>query len=147
MDTCVCMSYVPLLFTWHHHNTVNWPCVHLCSVTHSCLTLSATPCNLPGSSLQGIFLSPRDLPDKNTGVGYHFLLQGSSRPKDQTHVSSTGRRFFTAAAEPLPSCPTLCDPRDGSPPGPLSLGSPISPVKKIKSLGETSGHIVWNLKI
>ena len=27
-----------------------------------------------------------------------------------------------AAAESLQSCPTLCDPRDGSPPGPPSLG-------------------------
>jgi len=27
-----------------------------------------------------------------------------------------------AAAKSLQSCPTLCDPRDGSPPGPASLG-------------------------
>ena len=27
-----------------------------------------------------------------------------------------------AAAKLLQSCPTLCDPIDGSPPGPLSLG-------------------------
>ena len=27
-----------------------------------------------------------------------------------------------AAAKSLQSCPTLCDPIDGSPPGPLSLG-------------------------
>ena len=28
----------------------------------------------------------------------------------------------TATAKSLQSCPTLCDPIDGSPPGPLSLG-------------------------
>ena len=26
--------------------------------------------------------------------------------------------FFAAAAKSLQSCPTLCDPKDGSPPGP-----------------------------
>ena len=28
-----------------------------------------------------------DFPGKNTGVGHHFLLRGSSRPRDQTYVS------------------------------------------------------------
>ena len=28
---------------------------------------------------------------KNTRVGSHFILQGSSKPKDQTHISCTGR--------------------------------------------------------
>ena len=30
--------------------------------------------------------------------------------------------YVTAAAKPLQSCPTLCDPIDGSPLGSLSLG-------------------------
>ena len=34
-------------------------------------------CSSPGSSVHG----------KNTGVGYHFLLQGSSWPRNQTHIS------------------------------------------------------------
>ena len=42
-----------------------------------------------------------DSPDKNTGVGCRFLLQGSSWPSNQTHISSvsciTGR-FFTCWA-------------------------------------------------
>ena len=59
--------------------------------------------------------------------------RGSSQPRDQTHISNiscTGRFFTTsatwealnptaaaAAAKSLQSCPTLCDPIDGSPPG------------------------------
>ena len=37
-------------------------------------------------------------PGKNTGVGYHALLQGSSQPKDRTHVSCIAGRFFTVWA-------------------------------------------------
>ena len=32
-----------------------------------------------------------DSPDKNSGVGYHFLLQGSSQPRGQNRVSCIGR--------------------------------------------------------
>ena len=32
---------------------------------------------------------------KNTGVGCHFFLQGSSQPRDWTQVSCTAGRFFT----------------------------------------------------
>ena len=39
-------------------------------ITNSCLTIcNPIDCSRPGSSVHGIF------PDKNTGVGYHFLLQ------------------------------------------------------------------------
>ena len=31
-------------------------------------------------------LCPWDFPGKNTGVGFHFLLQGFSPPKDQIHI-------------------------------------------------------------
>ena len=48
----------------------------------SCLALSdPMNCSLPGSCVHGIS------PGKNTGVGCHFLPQGSSRPRDRTHVS------------------------------------------------------------
>ena len=40
-------------------------------------------------------LCPWDFPGKNTGMGCHFLLWGSSWPRDGTHVSSTAGRFFT----------------------------------------------------
>ena len=50
--------------------------------------------------------------------------KGSSWPRDRTLVSHISDRFFiihkdaaAAAAKSLQSCPTLCDPIDGSPPG------------------------------
>ena len=45
---------------------------------------------------------PWDSPGKNTGVGCHFLLQ-CMKVKSESEVTQ--------------SCPTLCDPMDGSPPG------------------------------
>ena len=43
----------------------------LCLVAQSCPTLyDAMDCSPPGSSVHG------DSPGKNTGVGYHSLLQG-----------------------------------------------------------------------
>ena len=44
------------------------------------------------------FLCPQDSPGKNTGVGYSVTAAA-------------------AAAKSLQSCPTVCDPIDGSPPG------------------------------
>ena len=38
-------------------------------------------CSLPGSSLHGIFQA------RNTGVCCYFLLQGSSQPRNQIHMS------------------------------------------------------------
>jgi len=49
-------------------------------------------------------LHPWDLPGKSTGVGCHCLL----------HINPAAA---AAAAKLLQSCPTLCDPIDGSPPG------------------------------
>ena len=45
-------------------------------------------CSPPGSSVHG------DSPDKNTGVGCHFLLQGILQPRDQTQVSHIADRFL-----------------------------------------------------
>ena len=45
---------------------------------------------------------PWDSPGKNTGVGCHFLLQ-CMKVKSESEVAQ--------------SCPTLCNPIDGSPPG------------------------------
>ena len=47
-------------------------------------------------------LRPWDSPDKNTGVGCHFLLQ-CMKVKNESEVAQ--------------SCPTLSDPTDSSPPG------------------------------
>ena len=41
------------------------------------------------------FLCPWNSPGKNTEVGYHSLLQGSSQPRDQAQVSWRAGRFFT----------------------------------------------------
>ena len=38
---------------------------------------------------------PMEFPSKNTGVGCHFLLQGSSQPRNWTWVSCIAGRFFT----------------------------------------------------
>ena len=41
-----------------------------------------------------MLLCPWNFPGKNTEVGCHFLLQGSSQPRDPTLVSCTGTGFF-----------------------------------------------------
>ena len=53
-------------------------CVCVCSVVQS--TNSLRPHGPAG------LLCPWDFPGKNTGVGFHFLLQGSSQPREQTHI-------------------------------------------------------------
>ena len=65
-------------------------CVHVCSVAQSGLTLcDSMDCSPPGSSVHG------DSPGKNTVVSCHALLQGSSKPRDRTHVSHITGEFFT----------------------------------------------------
>ena len=59
-------------------------------VTQSCPTL----CNTMDTRL----LRPWDFLGKSTAVGCHFLLQGSSRPKDRTQVSHIVDRRFTVWA-------------------------------------------------
>ena len=39
-------------------------------------------------------LSPWDFPDKNTGMGWHFLHQGIFPNRDQTHVSCIARKIL-----------------------------------------------------
>ena len=65
-------------------------------------------------------LHPWDFPGKNTGVGYHFLLQGSSRPRDQTWVSGIGDRRFNlwATREAQEYWSGLPCPPSGVPPNP-----------------------------
>ena len=52
--------------------------------------------SLPGFPVHGIF------PGKNTGVGCHFLPQGSSRPRDQTCVSYVHLQYHAGS---LPLAP------------------------------------------
>ena len=56
----------------------NWSCA-VCLVGQSCTTLGdLMDCSPPGSSVHG------DSPGKNTGVGGHAFLQGSSEPRSPT---------------------------------------------------------------
>ena len=101
--------------------------VHAQSCPTLCGPIDGSP---PGSSVHGIFQA-RIL--KRVAIS---SFRGSSRPRDQSHiscVSCTGFFFTTvppgkryaaaaAAAKSLQSCLTLCDPRDGSPPGSLVPG-------------------------
>ena len=71
----------------------------------SYVRLSVTPWTVQSTRL----LCPWNSPGTNTGVGCHFLLRGSSQPRDRTHVtcvSRTGRRFFTTVP-PRNSCFSL----------------------------------------
>ena len=52
--------------------------------------------SLPGSPVHGIF------PGKNTGVGCHFLPQGSSRPRDQTCVSYVHLQYHAGSLRLAP---------------------------------------------
>ena len=103
-----------------------------------CLTLcDPMDCSLPGFSVRGI-LQARIL--KWIAMLYS---RGSSRPRDWTCGSYITRRFFTfeplppgevplkttAAAKSLQSCPSLCDPIDGRPPG-----SPIPGILQARTL-------------
>ena len=62
-------------------------------VTQSYLTLC-----LPHWLQRTKLLCPWNSPGKNTGVGSHSLLQGSSPPRDWTQVSCLAGRFFTVTA-------------------------------------------------
>jgi len=53
-----------------------------CLVARSCPALVQ-----PHGSRPTRLLCPGDFPGKNTGVGSHFLLPGSFRPRDWTHIS------------------------------------------------------------
>ena len=71
-------------------------------------------------------LCPWNFPGKNIAVGLHFLLQGIFFTQGSgSHLlcllhwqadSLPPVQPAAAAAKSLQSCPTLCDPRDGSPP-------------------------------
>ena len=82
--------------------------MHACLVTQSCLTLR------PYGPQPARLLCPWGSLGKNTGVGCLFLLQ-CVKVKSESEVAQ--------------SCPTLCDPIDGSPPG-----SPVPGILKARTL-------------
>ena len=85
-------------------------CVCVCVSAHSVVSDSVRPPGLWPARL----LCPWDSPGKNTGGGCHFLLQ-CIKVKSQSEVAQ--------------SCLTLCDPKDGSPPG-----SPIPGILQARTL-------------
>ena len=100
----------------------------LCLVAQLCLTLwDPMDYSPPVSSVHGVS------PGKNTGVGCHSL---PSEPPTLIH--------FVAAAKSLQSCPTLCDPIDGSPPG-----SPVPGILQARTLEwvATSFSNAWKWKV
>ena len=94
---------------------LKWSITCVC-VYVSCLVMSDSL--QPHGQEPSRLLCPWNFPGKNTGVGSHFLSRGSSWPSDQPG-SPAGLLLAVAAAAAasLQSCPTLCDPIDGSPPG------------------------------
>ena len=114
--------------------------------SHSVVPDSLQPHELspPGSSIYGIFQA-RIL----EWVAISFSRR-SSQPRDWTQVSCiVGRRFtiwatLYAAAKSLQSCPILCDPIDGSPPG-----SPIPGILQSRTLewGAISFSNAWKWKV
>ena len=106
---------------------LKWSITCVC-VYVSCLVMSDSL--QPHGQEPSRLLCPWNFPGKNTGVGSHFLSRGSSWPSDQPG-SPAGLLLAVAAAAAasLQSCPTLCDPIDGSPPG-----SPIPGILQARTL-------------
>ena len=101
--------------------------------------------NLPGSSVHGISKA-RIL----EWVAISFTRE-SSQPRDWTQVSCTAGRFFTIWAtakstKSLQSCPTLCDPVDGSPPGSCVRGILQARVLEWVAIA-FSNALKWKVKV
>ena len=75
-------------------------CVCVCVCTRACIRTSHLTvydpmgCSLPGSPLSVEFSG------KDAGVGCHFLLQGSSWPRNRTQVYCFAGGFYFLTAEP-----------------------------------------------
>ena len=112
-------------------------CVHMYTCKHTCMhmkSLQSCP-TLCYPMVTAKLLCPWDSPSKNTGISCHGLLQGifltqGSNPHllgplhwwvGSLPLAPPGKPTYipaaAAAAKSLQSCPTLCDPIDGSPPG------------------------------
>ena len=111
----------------------------VCSVasgmSDSFVTPRTTACQAPLS---------RDFPGENTRVGCHFLLQRIFLTQElnpcllclphwqvgSLPLGPPGKpKLWVGAAKSLQSCPTLCDPIDGSPPG-----SPVPGILQARTL-------------
>ena len=80
-----------IYFRDNHYELATYWLLLAQSLSHVRLFVTLWTEDLPGSSVH------EDSPGKNTGVGWHFLLQVSSSPKGRTQVSCiscTGRLFL-----------------------------------------------------
>ena len=142
------MSFrIKLITTW-----TLWSHYHYVQVLLSQFSQAlCDPCSPPGSSVQGLS------PGKNIGVSCHALLQGIFPTQESNpglpscrqilyRLSHQGSPYVinaaAAAAKWLQSCPTLCDPIDGSPPGSLVPG--ILQARTLKWVA-ISFSSVWNM--
>ena len=138
---CMAVDSLPFLWWW---------------LSLRCVRFFATPCTI---ALPPRLLCPWDFPGKNTRVGCHFLLQGilstqglnphllnwQADSLPLTHQESPIlSHAATAAAKSLQSCPTLCDPIDGSPPGSAVPG--ILQVRTLEWVAISFSN-VWKWKV
>ena len=107
-------------------------------------------CSLPGSSVHGI------LQERTLEWVAVPSSRGSSQLRDRAQASHTAGGFFTvwatrealsfsaATAKSLQSCPTLCNPIDGSPPG-----SPVPGILQARTLEWAAISIsnAWKWKV
>ena len=116
-------------------------CIHV--MVHSYFTLISATAHLQYSLLLDLFFQ----------CHFHSIfthIHQSSWPKVNTlnlkftFVSSYKSRFAAAAAKSLQSCPTLCDPIDGSPPGPAVPG--ILQARTLKWVAVSSFN-AWKWKV
>ena len=132
---------LPAPFEWAHSC---WAATHASCAKRVIISLSASKpyAKIPATSVVVYSLSCVQLFCDPPGSSVHGISQariqewiaisssrGSCWPREQTWVSCMAGWFFTtkppgkppvtsaAAAKSLQSCPTLCDPRDGSPSG------------------------------
>ena len=85
-------------------------------VDQLCLTLcDRMDCSLPGSSVHGIFQA-RIL--EWVAITFPSDLSNPGIEPGSPALQSLPTAAAAAAAKSLQSCPTLCNPIDGSPPGP-----------------------------
>ena len=66
-----------------------------------------------------VCLQSKEIYETITRIKNEFSKWQDTRLKYKSSIVSVAA---AAAAKSLQSCPTLCDPRDGTPPGPSSLG-------------------------
>ena len=81
--------------SWHYTEWI-WKDLAIFYSSHCCAVLSNV--RLFVTPYAVAFSVHGDFPGKNTGVGCHTILRGSSQPRDQTQVSRIAGRFFTSWA-------------------------------------------------